>query len=292
MACWLVWLLLMGDNALRSRLCSRSWLPLVIAVVALFLLVGVSIGLIGGGGSILTVPLLVYGLGLDAKAAVATSLFVVAVSSASALVPYLRRGLVDARVALLFGPVSMLGAFAGGALARHLSSALLLGLFAGMMLATSAAMLFRSTIDPVLRPPASAGMRAFALAVEGAGVGVLTGLVGAGGGFMVVPALVLLAGLDMRRAVGTSLAIISLKSLAGLLGHLSHASVDWSFGLTIAGAAAVGALAGGLLSSKITGARLRRGFGAFVAGAGVLVLGAQIPPLRGSASADTGEAAQ
>lgn len=262
------------------------------AVAILFLLVGVSIGLMGGGGSILTVPLLVYGLGLDAKAAVATSLLVVGISSALALVPYLRRGFVDMRVALMFGPVSMVGAFAGGALARHLSSSLLLGLFAAMMLATSAAMLLRGTPVAALRPPASAELRALVLALEGAGVGVLTGLVGAGGGFMVVPALVLLAGLDMRRAVGTSLAIISLKSFAGLLGHLSHTPVDWGLGLTLAAAAAGGALAGGLLSSKIPGASLRRGFAAFVAGMGVLVLGAQIPALGESASADTGEAAK
>lgn len=260
------------------------------AVAVLFLLVGVSIGLMGGGGSILTVPLLVYGLGLDAKAAAATSLLVVGISSAFALVPYLRRGFVDMRVALVFGPVSVVGAFVGGALARHLSNSLLLGLFAGMMLATSAAMLLRGTPVAALRPPASAGMRALLLSLEGAGVGVLTGLVGAGGGFLVVPALVLLAGLDMRRAVGTSLAIISLNSFAGLLGHLSHTPVDWGLGLTLASAAAGGALAGGLLSKKISGASLRRGFAAFVAGMGMLVLGAQIPALGKSAPADTGEA--
>lgn len=261
-------------------------------VVVLFLLVGLSLGLIGGGGSILTVPILVYGLGLDAKAAVATSLLVVGVSSAFALVPYLRRGLVDTRVALVFGPVSMVAAFAGGSLARHLSNALLLGLFAAMMLATSAAMLLRSSAAPVLHPPASAGVRALLLALEGAAVGVLTGLVGAGGGFMVVPALVLLAGLDMRRAVGTSLLIIVAKSFAGLLGHSSYAPLDWSLGLTVAGAAAVGALAGGLLSYKITGQRLRRGFAAVVAGTAVLVLGAQLRVLGGgTVAAETGEAA-
>jgi uncharacterized protein len=94
----------------------------------------------------------------------------------------------------------------------------------------------------------------------------------------------------MRRAVGTSLAIISLKSFAGLMGHLSHVRVDWELGLALAAAAALGAVAGGLLSSKVSGARLRRGFAAFVAGTGVLVLGAQIPALGARASADTGEA--
>jgi len=253
------------------------------ALSLLFVLVGLTMGLLGGGGSILTVPLLVYAGGLDAKAAATTSLLVVGLTSGFGLVPYLRRGLVDVRVVTAFGLVSMLGALVGGSLARHLSNTLLLGLFAVMMLGTSVAMLRRPRppIPAALeqRGPAISGKRALVLGSQGAAVGVLTGLVGAGGGFMVVPALVLFAGLEMRRAVGTSLAIISLNSCAGLLGHLSHASVDWRLALTLSASAAAGALFGSVLSNRISGERLRRGFAAFVATLGVLVLAAQLPAL-------------
>ena len=262
-------------------------------VVALFLLVGASIGLLGGGGSILTVPLLVFWVGLDAKTAVATSLLIVGVTSAFGLVPYARRGLVDVRVAALFGPVSMLGAFSGGWLGRYLSNGLLLGVFAVMMLTTSAAMLVRRaptseapTLEP--HPPTRTGARALVLVLEGAGVGMLTGLVGAGGGFMVVPALVFLARLEMRRAVGTSLLIVSLNSFTGLLGHLSYSRIDWGFGLGLAGAAAGAAILGGLLSRRIPAERLRRGFAAVVAGVGVFVLGSQLPSLGAGRARETG----
>ena len=253
------------------------------ALPFLFVLVGLTIGLLGGGGSILTVPLLVYLGGLEAKNAATTSLFVVGVTSSFGLAPYLRRCLVDVRVATAFGPVSMLGAFVGGALARHLSDTLLLGLFAVMMLGTSAAMLRRprlwSPAPPAERGAESSGRRVLGLGILGAVVGVLTGLVGAGGGFMVVPALVLFGGLEMRRAVATSLALVCLNSAAGLAGHLSHASVDWKLAFTLSATAATGALAGSVLSNRIPGERLRRSFAAFVATLGVLVLGAQLPAL-------------
>lgn len=244
---------------------------------ASFLLVGATLGLLGGGGSILTVPVLVYAGGIDAKPAVAMSLFVVAVTSVFALIPYLRRGQVDLRVALVFGPISMAGAFAGGMLARYFSDRVLLGLFAVMMLATSLPMLkARREAVPAVRVAASE-RRVALLALEGAGVGLFTGLIGAGGGFMVVPALVLLAKLDIRRAVGTSLAVIVLKSTAGLAGHLSHVDFDWPLVLTLSAAAALGALSGGMLSGKVPQHVLRRGFGVFVLAMGLLVMLLQVP---------------
>lgn len=247
-------------------------------VVALFVLVGITLGLLGGGGSILTVPVLVYVADLDAKAAVAMSLLIVGLTSVFGVMPYVRRGNIDYKVAAVFGPVSMLGAYGGGALARYFSNTALLVLFAVMMVATSLAMLRRR--GTAIEPKASTHspkVRAMLLALEGAGVGMFTGLVGAGGGFMVVPALVLLARLEMRRAIGTSLVIIALKSFAGLAGHLSHESIDWTLGLTLAAAAAVGAVAGGALASKIPAGALRRGFGVFVLAMGIFVLGAQVP---------------
>ena len=267
-------------NSARHQSDRRGLLLAVVAsmtLLGLFLLVGVTLGLLGGGGSILTVPVLVYAGGIGAKPAVAMSLFVVGVTSVFGLVPYLRRGQVDLRVALVFGPVSMAGAFAGGILARYFSDRALLVLFALMMVATSLAML---TARAPIAAPERTGFtprRTALLALEGAGVGLFTGLVGAGGGFMVVPALVLLAKLDMRRAVGTSLAIIVLKSSAGLAGHLSHVSFDWPLTLALSAAAALGALLGGMLSGRIPKGALRRGFGVFVLGMGGLVLLAQLP---------------
>src|SRR5690606_4296762 len=161
----------------------------------------------------------------------------------------------------VFGPVSMLGAFGGGALARYFSDTALLVSFALMMLATSVAMLRRPGVR-VRSPRAQTGVRRSGLlALEGVLVGMFTGPVGAGGGFMVVPALVLLAKLEMRRAIGTSLVIIVFKSLAGLGGHLSHVAIDWSLAVTLSAAAAGGALLGAALAGRIPAQALRRGFG-------------------------------
>jgi uncharacterized membrane protein YfcA len=169
----------------------------------------------------------------------------------------------------------MAGAFAGGVLAQHFSDTALLVLFALMMLATSIAML----TGRMPRTKASTGepARGGLLAVEGAVVGLFTGLVGAGGGFLVVPALVLLARLEMRRAIGTSLVIIVLKSSAGLAGHLSHVSFDWTLALTLSLTAAAGAVIGGALAAKVSSCSLRRGFGGLVLAMGLLVLGLQLP---------------
>ncbi len=246
-------------------------------IFALFILVGISLGMLGGGGSILTVPLLVYVADLDAKSAVAMSLLIVAVTSMFGLIPYARRGFIDYKVALVFGPVAMLGAFSGGILAKYFSDTALMLLFALMMLATSTAMLRRGSDKSAPRSEDRPLRRALLLALEGAGVGMFTGLVGAGGGFMVVPALVLLARLEMRTAVGTSLLIIVLKSFAGLAGHLSHESLDWSMALGLSGAAAVGALLGGALAGRVAAGALRKGFGVFVLAMGAFVLAAQLP---------------
>jgi uncharacterized membrane protein YfcA len=246
-----------------------------LAVIGLFLLVGISLGLLGGGGSILTVPLLVYVAGVNAKAAVAMSLLVVGATSVFALLPYARRGHIDYRTAAVFGPLSMVGAYGGGVLAKYFSDTALLVMFGAMMLAASIAMLKGRATAPVR--PLPGGQRHVLLALEGVVVGAFTGLVGAGGGFLVVPALVLLAKLEMRRAIGTSLLIIVLKSSAGLMGHLQHMSLDWSLTLTLAAAAAVGALIGAALAGRVPARALRRGFGGFVLAMGALVLGLQLP---------------
>jgi uncharacterized membrane protein YfcA/glyoxylase-like metal-dependent hydrolase (beta-lactamase superfamily II)/rhodanese-related sulfurtransferase len=245
---------------------------MIILAVALSLLVGVSLGLLGGGGSILAVPLLVYVAGLDAHQAVATSLFVVGATSAVGLIPHARAGRVRWRTGLVFGVAGMTGAYLGGRLAGLVPGGVLLTAFAVMMLATAGGMIRGR------RGGGGAGelhpLRAVGLGVA---VGLVTGFVGAGGGFLIVPALVLIGGLPMSAAVGTSLLVITMQSAAGLAGHLSGAHLPWPLALAVTATAIVGSLIGGRLNGRVEQETLRRGFGWFVVGMGLLVLGEQLP---------------
>ena len=239
----------------------------------LAVLMGVALGLLGGGGSILTVPILVYVLDTGAKEAIATSLLVVGVTSLAGLVSHARTRSVEWRTGLVFGGVAMVGAYGGGLLARLFSGDVLLILFAVLMAVTGAAMLRgRGERERNAKPRPFIGWK---VALEGLGVGAVTGLVGAGGGFLVVPALVLLGGLDMRRAIGTSLLVIAMKSFAGLGGHLSHVDINWGVAGAVSAAAVIGTFAGAAFAQKLDPARLRQGFAAFVlVMAAVMVYGA------------------
>ncbi|MEV1145680.1 sulfite exporter TauE/SafE family protein [Micromonospora sp. NPDC049799] len=243
--------------------------------VGLAVLIGISLGLLGGGGSILAVPLLVYVGDLPAKEAIATSLLVVGVTAAVGVLPHARAGRIRWRTGLVFGAAGMAGAYAGGRLAAFVPATVLLVGFALMMLATATAMIRgrRGRADrsvphelPVLR-----------VVLDGVVVGLVTGLVGAGGGFLVVPALALLGGLPMPVAVGTSLVVIAMKSFAGLAGYLSSVSVDWSLAAAVTAAAVLGSLAGGRLAGRVPEVLLRKAFGWFVVVMGVFVLGQQLP---------------
>lgn len=241
----------------------------MILTLALFLsvLMGVALGLLGGGGSIMTVPILVYLLGMPTKAAVATSLLVVGSTSLVALALHARAGNVEWRTGLIFAGFAMAGAFASGHAAVWLPGWLLLALFTLLMLATGIAMLRGR--GAAAKPQGAGPLPIPLVAAEGLVVGAVTGLVGAGGGFLVVPALVLLAGLPMARAVGTSLLVISLKSFAGFAGYAGHVQLEYGTAAAVIGAALVGTFVGVHLASKVDGARLRRGFAWFV-----LVMGA------------------
>ncbi|MCC5580191.1 sulfite exporter TauE/SafE family protein [Microtetraspora sp. AC03309] len=238
--------------------------------------VGLTLGLFGGGGSILTVPLLVYLAGVPAKAAIAMSLFVVAVTSAVSAVGHARAGRIRWKTGLIFGVAGMAGAYGGGLIGPHLPSAVLLAAFALMMLATAAAMIRGRTVPE--RASAHTDLPIAHVLAEGVVVGLVTGLVGAGGGFLVVPALVLLGGMPMSMAVGTSLVVIALKSLAGLAGYLQTVPIDWTTALPVTAAAVVGGLVGGRLAGRIQADRLRKGFGWFVLVMGGFVLVQQAPP--------------
>jgi uncharacterized membrane protein YfcA len=248
---------------------------LIALTVALAVVVGVTLGLLGGGGSILMVPLLVYVAGMDAKEAIAASLVVVGVTAAVSVLGHARAGRVRWRTGLLFGVAGMAGAFAGGFLGGHLPGQLLMIAFALMMVATAVAMLRgRKDVDP---STAHAELPVGRVLLDGVVVGLVTGLVGAGGGFLVVPALALLGGLPMGVAVGTSLLVIAMKSLAGLTGYLATVSIDWPLVGAVTVAAVAGSLIGARVVDRIPADALRRAFGWFVLAMGAFVLVQQAP---------------
>ncbi|MEO5779529.1 MAG: sulfite exporter TauE/SafE family protein [Arthrobacter oryzae] len=251
----------------------------LILVLALSVVVGLSLGVLGGGGSILTVPILVYVAGLEAKEAIAASLFVVGVTSAVSVISHARAGRVMWRTGLVFGAAGMAGAFVGGLLGGKIPGQILLVAFALMMVATSVAMI-RGRKKPAgdgSGTPEKHELPLGRVLLDGAVVGLVTGLVGAGGGFLVVPALALLGGLPMSIAVGTSLVVIAMKSFAGLAGYLTSVELDWGLILAVTGAAIVGTLIGSKISGRIPETALRKGFGWFVLAMGTFVLTQQAP---------------
>ncbi|MDP2188094.1 MAG: sulfite exporter TauE/SafE family protein [Sphingobacteriaceae bacterium] len=248
-------------------------------------LIGLSLGLIGGGGSILTVPVLVYLFGIDAVTATAYSLFVVGATSLVGAFPKYKDGLVDLKTALIFGAPSILAVYFTRAylvpfipdqvlsigdfdLSKRL---LLMGLFALLMVFASISMI-RNKKPVVQATSGEQGFKYGLILIEGAVVGVLTGLVGAGGGFLIIPALVLFTGLPMKKAVGTSLLIIAAKSLIGFTGDLGHLQPDWQLLLIVTGIAIIGILLGNRLARQIDGDKLKKGFGWFVLVMGIYIL--------------------
>jgi uncharacterized membrane protein YfcA len=229
--------------------------------LCLSVLVGVALGFFGGGGSILTVPLLVYVFGLEPKQAIASSLLVVGAASVAGAVQHWRAGNVQLRTGLVFGAAAMAGAHAGGRAGAYLDGALLLLLFAATMVLTAAAM-WRGRRAPARAPAVDRSLAP--LVAQGLGVGLFTGLVGAGGGFLIVPALALWAGLPMRAAVGTSLFVIVLSTLAGFSGYARHVRVDLALVAAVAGAAIAGSFLGAWLARRIEPSSLRRAFAVFV----------------------------
>lgn len=250
------------------------------------ILIGVSLGLIGGGGSILTVPVLVYLIGLNPVLSTAYSLFVVGTTSLVGSFTYMRKKLVNYRAALVFAvpsfitvfltrkflvpaipdPVFMLGGFT---LAK---GAGIMGLFALIMLVAAFSMIRRKEETENDSNPQAIVFNYPLIAIEGAAVGLLTGLVGAGGGFLIIPALVLLARIPMKVAVGTSLLIIAAKSLIGFLGDIGQQAIDWHFLAVFTTLSVAGIFLGSYLTRFIPGEKLKRLFGWFVLGMAVFIL--------------------
>lgn len=242
-------------------------------ILALFLalLVGASLGLLGGGGSILTLPILVYVVGLETKDGIAASLFIVGVTSAFAVVRHARSGNVRWSTGAIFGAASMAGAFVGGRLSRFVPSAYLLAGFTLIMLVTAFAMM-RPRRENDAAPVALRGAALARALAAGVGIGLVTGFVGAGGGFVIVPALVLLCGLPTRAAVGTSLFVIAMNSAAGFAGNAAHASIPWVTVGLMTIVALIGSLAGSALALRVQPSTLRKGFAWFVLAMAALML--------------------
>ena len=247
------------------------------------LFIGIALGLIGGGGSILTVPVLYYLFGVAPVLASAYSLFIVGITSLAGVLPKYRQGLVNMKTAIIFGAPSIIAVFATRKyiipiLPEHIADfgafeltkpVLLMVVFAILMLAASISMIRSKKKkegvedEQVFNYPL--------IFIEGTIVGILTGFVGAGGGFLIIPALVLLSKLPMKQAIGTSLIIIAAKSLIGFTGDLGHTTIDWTLIISISLLAIVGIFIGNKLSEKLDGEKLKKGFGWFV-----LVMGAYI----------------
>ena len=227
--------------------------------------IGLSLGLLGSGGSILTVPVLVYLVGQDEKVAIAGSLFVVGSIALAGGLQFLRAGFIQWRSVLVFGLPGMLGTYLGAMLAAYVSGVMQLALFALVMLVASWLMLRPIDLQQAERKERAA----WKIAGDGLAVGIITGLVGVGGGFLIVPALVLLGGLSMHQAVATSLIVIALKSYSGFWKYLDvlesqSLELDWKTLLIVTALGIAGSFAGSKMARRLPQEKLKRGFGWFL----------------------------
>jgi len=248
---------------------------MLVLAAALALSIGVVLGMLGGGGAILTLPMLVYAVGLEPKAAIASSLFVVGATSVVGMTVHARAGAVRWKVGGMFGVAAMAGAYGGGQLSHLIPGRMLLVLFGIVMVVTATAMLKGRKASAGAPPELRLG-RALGL---GAAVGILSGLVGAGGGFLIVPALTLFGGLAMREAIGTSLFVIALQSFAGFAGHITHVHLEWTLVLVITATSLVGSVGGAMLGAKLSPHGLRRAFAWLVIAMGLFMFAKQLPPV-------------
>ena len=243
----------------------------------LALLVGFVLGLLGGGGSVLTVPILIYVLHVPVKPAIAASLCVVGIVAFIGFLAHARQRTVATRVALVFGPFAVVAAYIGARLSKFLAPRVQLVLFALIGLAGSVMMLrgarkmagkSDNTEYHFNTDTRTVGL----LALEGILVGLLTGLIGVGGGFLIVPALVFVARLPMRLAIGTSLLVITMNAMSGFAGYLGHVAIDWALIGWFSAVAAIGAIIGTMISKRVPQRNLKQVFAVLLIGVSLYVL--------------------
>ena len=244
--------------------------------------IGLSLGLLGSGGSILTVPVLVYLVGQDEKVAIAGSLFIVGTIALAGGMQFLRAGFIQWRSVLMFGVPGMAGTYLGAVLAAYVSGVMQLALFALVMLLASWLMLRPLDLEHAERRERAP----WKIAGDGLLVGVVTGLVGVGGGFLIVPALVLLGGLSMHQAVATSLIIIALKSFSGFWKYLDvldqqSLELDWQTLMIVTALGVGGSIVGSKLARRLPQDKLKRWFGYFLIGMGIYILARSGPAALG-----------
>jgi hypothetical protein len=242
----------------------------VLLALLLAVLIGVSLGTLGSGGSIITVPVLVYVASIPAQTAVGMSLVIVGATAAVGSYLQSRSGGFDRKAAAIFAATGVAGAFVGARFTHLVAGSTLMAIFAALMLLAGWRMLAPRASVAVFR-----ACNIPRCAAVGVGLGVLTGFLGIGGGFLILPALVLFAGLDMKRAVPTSLAIIAFNAAGGLAGQLRYAAFDWGLTGAFLGFALLGMFGGSKLTAQVSGETLRKAFAWAVIGLGAMILAFQ-----------------
>jgi len=235
--------------------------------------IGLVLGLLGGGGSILAVPTFLYVFHVEPKPAIAMSLVVVGMSALVGFMTHWRQGTINVRIALLFGALAMVGSFGGARLARFVPASAQLALFAAFALSAAVFML-RDSLRPRLAGEVhDAGPLRFSalLGAQAVGVGVLTALIGAGGGFVIVPSLVFMANVPVKEAVGSSLLIIAMNAASGVAGYVGQVAFDWALVGWFTAVAAAGAVMGTRVMTRVPAARIKQGFAIMI-----LVLGSYL----------------
>jgi uncharacterized membrane protein YfcA len=245
--------------------------------------IGLSLGLIGGGGSILAVPILVYVMGLNSKIAIAMSLVIVGTVSIIGAIPHWRQGNINFKTAILFTPAAMMGAYLGAKVTAlpFITDTFQLICFGIIMVIASVFMIRKAsqktdTQNVGLKTSGKSSAPKFppwlAILFQALVVGVITGFVGVGGGFLIIPALVLWAGIPMKEAIGTSLVIIAANSTTGFLGYVTQVTIDWNLVISFIIAASAGIILGAYLTKYIDAKKLQKSFGYFVLAVAIFVL--------------------
>ncbi len=252
-------------------------MPTLLLSLVLGFGIGGSLGLLGGGGSILTVPALVYLIGQTPQVAVTTSLAIVSANSALGAFFHRSQGTLNWRVALIFGGTGMIFSYLAAGLSKQFSPNVLMVAFAALMLIVGMVLVRQKSAPQRLEQKDD--LKLWKVLVGGASVGLLTGILGVGGGFLIVPALVMLVGMPMHQAIGTSLVVITMNSLSGFLGHLTGMTLDIPVILVFIAAGVIGTFAGARLGKRLDATLLRKAFALFVIGLAVFLLYDNLPKI-------------